>query len=95
MRVKRGQQHREMRKSYSLLKGKFTDLLDFKMMNMTEEKMKMLFSKLNIRLFLKVKCLEWASHVWRAAESLTRNVLTSNPPKKQPKERPRRRWFNG
>lgn len=67
------------------------DPLDFKIMNMTEEKIKMLFSKLNIRLFLKAKYLEWASHVWRAAESLTRNILTSNPPKKQPRERPRQR----
>jgi len=41
MRVKRGQ-HREIKKNYSLLKEKshrnFTDRLDFKMVNMREEK---------------------------------------------------------
>jgi len=40
------------------------------------------FNKLNIRLFLKVKRLEWAGHVWQAAESLIRNVLIKKSPQK-------------
>lgn len=51
------------------------------------EDLEMLFSKPNIRLFLKTKHLEWASHVWRAAESLTRIVLTKNLPKKTTKRK--------
>jgi len=51
------------------------------------EDLEMLFSKPNIRLLLKAKRLKWASHIWRAAESLTKSVLTKNPPKKTTKRK--------
>jgi hypothetical protein len=40
------------------------------------EDLEMLFSKPNIRLFLKEKRLEWTGHVLRAAKSFKRNVLS-------------------
>jgi hypothetical protein len=55
------------------------------------EDLEILFIKPNIRLFLKAKRLEWIGHIWGAAESLTRNILTKNPSKKRPSGRPRQR----
>jgi len=53
-----------------------------------------LYNKPNICLFLKAKRLEWAGHVWRAGESVIRNVLTRNPTKKRPRGRPRQRCLD-
>lgn len=63
-------------------------------MRKKNEDLERLFDKPNIRLFLKAKRLEWAAHVWRATESLTRNVLIENPQKKRPRGRPRQRWLD-
>jgi len=38
------------------------------------EDLEVLFNKPNIKLFLKTKRLEWVVHIWRAYESLIRNV---------------------
>jgi hypothetical protein len=38
--------------------------------------------------------LEWAGHVWRAGESVIRNVLIRNPTKKRPMGRPRQWWLD-
>jgi len=53
-----------------------------------------LYNKPNICLFLKAKRLEWAGHVWRAGESIIRNVLIRNPTKKRPRGRPRQQWLD-
>lgn len=89
------------KENYSLLKGKpygkCTHLFDFKMVIMRGEKnedLERLFNKLNIRLFLKAKCLEWAVYIWQAVESFTRNVLIKNPPKKRPSGRPSQKWLD-
>lgn len=47
------------------------------------EDLKIVFNKPNIRLFPKAKRSQCtAGHVWRAVESLTRNVLIKSPQKK-------------
>jgi len=53
------------------------------------DELERLYNKPNIGLFLKAKRLEWAGHVWRAGESVIRNVLIRNPTKKRPRGRPR------
>ena len=58
------------------------------------EDLERLFSKPNIKLYLKAKRLEWAGHVWRDTDSLTRNVVIKNPQKKRPRGRPRQRWLD-
>lgn len=50
---------------------KYTDLFEIKLNNMRDENnndLGWLYDKTNIRLFLKVKSLKWAGHIWCAYE---------------------------
>lgn len=50
-----------------------------------------LYNKPSIKCFRNSKRLEWAGHVWRAEESIIREVLINKPAGKRPRGRPRQR----
>ncbi|VVC35167.1 Hypothetical protein CINCED_3A018104 [Cinara cedri] len=51
-----------------------------------------LYSRLHIVKEIKRKRLEWAGHVWRKHDAMTKTVLQENPRGKRPLGRPRMRW---